>query len=186
MTKEIAVAIKYSIAFFLRHKSLGAGKQAPTGRGHLEWRPRRESGGRAGALCLESGCDQTVHRVLRGQHPQRQHRRAYLHAVREFATWCSLQGFHEIVDIEPLHVAGYIEQLATRLAKPSVKQHLAAIRILFDWLVVGQVMAELFARFRPSITVVYRPIIKTYLCLRQSPHHIVFSRHARIRYCTNM
>jgi integrase len=38
-------------------------------------------------------------------------------------------------------VAGYIEQLATRVAKPSVKQHLAAIRMLFDWLVVGQVMA---------------------------------------------
>src|ERR1035441_2195760 len=68
-------------------------------------------------------------------------RRAYLHAVREFADWCALQRFHEIVDIEPLHVAAYIEQLMARLAKPSVKQHLAAIRMLFDWLVVGQVMA---------------------------------------------
>jgi site-specific recombinase XerD len=68
-------------------------------------------------------------------------RRAYLHAVREFADWCALQGFHEIVDIEPLHVAAYIERLTARLAKPSVKQHLAAIRMLFDWLVVGQVMA---------------------------------------------
>src|SRR5450759_4679640 len=68
-------------------------------------------------------------------------RRAYLHAVREFADWCALQGFHEIVDIEPLYVAAYIEQLTARLAKPSVKQHLAAIRMLFDWLVVGQVMA---------------------------------------------
>lgn len=68
-------------------------------------------------------------------------RRAYLHAVREFANWCAIQGFHEIVDIEPLHVAAYIEQLTARLAKPSVKQHLAAVRMLFDWLVVGQVMA---------------------------------------------
>jgi site-specific recombinase XerD len=68
-------------------------------------------------------------------------RRAYLHAVREFADWCALQGFHEIVDIEPLHVAAYIEQLTARLAKPSVKLHLTAIRMLFDWLVVGQVMA---------------------------------------------
>src|SRR5450432_2646652 len=68
-------------------------------------------------------------------------RRAYLHAVREFADWCALQGFDELVDIEPLHVAAYIEQLTARLAKPSVKQHLAAIRMLFDWLVVGQVMA---------------------------------------------
>src|ERR1022692_1037898 len=68
-------------------------------------------------------------------------RRAYLHAVREFADWCALQGFDELVDIEPLHVAAYIEQLTARLAKPSVKQHLAAIRMLFDWLVVGQVIA---------------------------------------------
>src|SRR5450631_3958083 len=68
-------------------------------------------------------------------------RRAYLHAVREFAHWCALQGFDELVDIEPLHVAAYIEQLTARLAKPSVKQHLAAIRMLFDWLVVGQVVA---------------------------------------------
>jgi site-specific recombinase XerD len=68
-------------------------------------------------------------------------RRAYLHAVREFADWCSLQQFNEILDIEPLHVAAYIEQLTARLAKPSVKQHLAAIRMLFDWLVIGQVVA---------------------------------------------
>jgi site-specific recombinase XerD len=68
-------------------------------------------------------------------------RRAYLHAVREFADWCAQQRFHELIDIEPLHVAAYIEQLTARLAKPSVKQHLAALRMLFDWLVVGQVIA---------------------------------------------
>lgn len=68
-------------------------------------------------------------------------RRAYLHAVRGFAHWCALQRFHELADIEPLHVAAYIEQLTSRLAKPSVKQHLAALRMLFDWLVVGQVLA---------------------------------------------
>jgi site-specific recombinase XerD len=68
-------------------------------------------------------------------------RRAYLHAVLEFSAWCEAQNFREIVDIEPLHVAAYIEMLGMRLAKPSVKQHLAAIRMLFDWLVVGQVVA---------------------------------------------
>jgi site-specific recombinase XerC len=30
---------------------------------------------------------------------------------------------------------------AASAAKPTVKQHLAAIRMLFDWLVVGQVLA---------------------------------------------
>jgi integrase len=40
-----------------------------------------------------------------------------------------------------MHVAAYIEVLQLRLAAPSVKQNLAAIRMLFDWLVVGQVIA---------------------------------------------
>lgn len=68
-------------------------------------------------------------------------RRAYAHAVQEFGAWCMLNGFHELRDIEPVHVAAYIETLQTRLAAPSVKQHLAAIRMLFNWLVVGQVIA---------------------------------------------
>ena len=37
-------------------------------------------------------------------------------------------------------VAGYIEQLQQTHAKPSVKQQLATIRMLFDWLVTGQVI----------------------------------------------
>lgn len=68
-------------------------------------------------------------------------RRAYAHAVQEFGAWCMLNGFHKLRDIEPVHVAAYIETLQTRLAAPSVKQHLAAIRMLFNWLVVGQVLA---------------------------------------------
>ena len=68
-------------------------------------------------------------------------RRAYLRAVLYFSAWCESQNLTEIIDIEPLHVAAYIELLGQRLAKPSVKQHLAAIRMLFDWLVVGQVAA---------------------------------------------
>ena len=37
-------------------------------------------------------------------------------------------------------VAAYIELLQTTHAKPTVKQHLATIRMLFDWLVIGQVV----------------------------------------------
>jgi site-specific recombinase XerD len=50
---------------------------------------------------------------------------------------------HEIglVEVEPIHVATYIEALLTTTAKPTVKQHLAAIRHLFDRLVTGQVLA---------------------------------------------
>ena len=42
--------------------------------------------------------------------------------------------------MEPFHIAAYVEELQQRLAAPSVKQRLAALRMLFDWLVVGQVM----------------------------------------------
>jgi site-specific recombinase XerD len=68
-------------------------------------------------------------------------RRAYARAAVEFAVWCEKNDLRALADIEPLHVAAYIETLQTRLAAPSVKQHLAAIRMLFDWLVVGQVVA---------------------------------------------
>ena len=49
-------------------------------------------------------------------------RKAYAWAVREFATWCEANGLTELSDIEPVHVA-------------------AAIRMLFDWRVVGHVLA---------------------------------------------
>jgi hypothetical protein len=40
----------------------------------------------------------------------------------------------------PIHVAAYIEELQQRIAAPSVKVQLAAIRMLVDWLVRGQVV----------------------------------------------
>ena len=46
-----------------------------------------------------------------------------------------------IAAVQPLHVAAYIEQLGRERSAPTVKQRLAAIRHLFDWLVTGQVMS---------------------------------------------
>lgn len=68
-------------------------------------------------------------------------RKAYARAAAEFAAWCAQAELYDLQDIEPVHVAAYVETLQLRLAAPSVKQHLAAIRMLFDWLVVGQVVA---------------------------------------------
>ena len=45
-----------------------------------------------------------------------------------------------IEDVRPVHVAGYIEQMLALRKAPTVKQHLACIRMLFDWLVTGQVL----------------------------------------------
>jgi site-specific recombinase XerD len=42
--------------------------------------------------------------------------------------------------VKPVHVSAYIESLQSGFAKPTIKQHLAAIRMLFDWLVVGQII----------------------------------------------
>ena len=66
-------------------------------------------------------------------------RMAYALAVRQFFDWCDERGLH-LDAIRPTTVAAYIEQLGAGMAKPSVKQHLAAIRQLFDYLVTGGIL----------------------------------------------
>src|SRR5690242_13390077 len=63
------------------------------------------------------------------------------HATRRFLAWCQRNQIGQLADIEPLHIAAYIEALQTRFEKPTVKQYLAAIRALFDRLVTGHVVA---------------------------------------------
>jgi site-specific recombinase XerC len=67
-------------------------------------------------------------------------RRAYLRAAEEFLGWCASFGVQSIADVQPVHVATRIEAGTRELGAPSVKQRLAAIRHLFDWLVTGQVV----------------------------------------------
>jgi hypothetical protein len=45
-------------------------------------------------------------------------------------------------DIEPIAIAAHIGELGSGIAKPSVKQNLAAIRQLFDYLVTGGVLVS--------------------------------------------
>jgi site-specific recombinase XerD len=79
-------------------------------------------------------------RILRRQHPQPAYRRAYARAADEFLGWCASVGVPSIAAVQPVHVATWIEAATRELAAPSVKQRLAAIRHLFDWLVTGQVV----------------------------------------------
>ena len=65
-------------------------------------------------------------------------RKAYARAAVDFAGWCARHGVSDVRQVQPVHVAAYIEGL--QIAAPSVKQRLAALRMLFDWLVIGQVM----------------------------------------------
>jgi site-specific recombinase XerD len=67
-------------------------------------------------------------------------RRAYGRAVAEFLAWCSDAGVPSIAAVQPLHVATWIEMQTKKVSAPSVKQRLAAIRHVFDWLVTGQIV----------------------------------------------
>jgi len=66
-------------------------------------------------------------------------RAAYVQAVAQFCRWCEDHGL-QLAAIRPLHVSAYIESKA--LTAPSIKQHLAALRGLFNWLVIKQVVPE--------------------------------------------
>jgi integrase/recombinase XerD len=45
-----------------------------------------------------------------------------------------------LTQVEPVHVAAFVEAQHKQHSKPTVKQRLAALRMLFDWMVVGQVL----------------------------------------------
>ncbi len=66
-------------------------------------------------------------------------RAAYARAVGDFFAWLEDRGV-TLEGAEPVIVAAYIEQLGKTKSPPTVKQSLAAIRMLFDWMVVGQVL----------------------------------------------
>jgi len=57
----------------------------------------------------------------------------------QFFGWRSIRNLG-LRDIRPLHVAAYIETKLKAMRPPSVKQHLAALRVLFNWLVIKHVV----------------------------------------------
>jgi len=67
-------------------------------------------------------------------------RRAYGRAVADFLRWCAEAGVPSIAAVQPLHVAAWVELQTRERAAPTAKLGLAAVRHLFDWLVVGQVV----------------------------------------------
>ncbi|WP_321906157.1 tyrosine-type recombinase/integrase [Paraburkholderia tropica] len=67
-------------------------------------------------------------------------RRAYARAAGDFLAWCAGAGVSSITAVQPLHVAAWIELQTQTSSAPTVKQRLAAIRHLFDWLVTGQIV----------------------------------------------
>jgi site-specific recombinase XerD len=66
-------------------------------------------------------------------------RRAYIRACRRFFGWCEDRGL-TLGLIRPFDVAAWVKELQEKHGAPGVKQQLAAVRMLFDWLVTGQVV----------------------------------------------
>jgi integrase/recombinase XerD len=64
-------------------------------------------------------------------------RAAYFFAARTFSEWCEGRGVIDLARVRPVHVAAYVEQVTAERSKPTAKQHLAALRMLFDWMVIG-------------------------------------------------
>jgi site-specific recombinase XerD len=66
-------------------------------------------------------------------------RRAYARACSQFFAWCETRG-RTLGTIRPIDVSTYIEARQQTHSAPDVKQQLAAVRMLFDWLIIGQVL----------------------------------------------
>ena len=90
---------------------------------------------------LYAGTDHAAQRTLEffaARVRNRNTRKAYARAASDFARWCEARGVIDLRHVQTIHVSAYIEGLD--LSAPSVKLHLAALRVLFDWLVVSQVI----------------------------------------------
>lgn len=68
-------------------------------------------------------------------------RAAYAVAVRAFFAWLDEKQVAPLAAVRTHHVSAYVELLTRSYRAPTVKQHLAATRMLFDWLIVGQIFA---------------------------------------------
>jgi site-specific recombinase XerD len=67
-------------------------------------------------------------------------RRAYARACGRFFVWCERHNL-TLAAIRPFHVSAWVKDLQEAdHSAPGVKQQLAAVRMLFDWLVIGQVV----------------------------------------------
>ena len=74
-------------------------------------------------------------------------RAAYAKTAARFLAWCGERGL-ELDRISPVAVGIYVDDLQGAYRAPTIKQHLAAVRGLFDWLVLGQVVS-----WNPAATV---------------------------------
>jgi len=93
------------------------------------------------SLIVRAGAEKRFLEFFAAQIRNRNTREAYLRAVRDFLGWAEADaGIADLGDIEPVHVAAWVELKTRTYEAQSVKQQLAALRHLFDWLVIGHVL----------------------------------------------
>jgi hypothetical protein len=95
--------------------------------GGVDRRPRR-----TGCLAL---C-----RILHRQHPQPQHTPRLCPRMHPVLCLCEDRGL-TLTTIRPHDVATYIDERHQSHSAPDVKQQLAALRMMFDWLITGQIVS---------------------------------------------
>lgn len=66
-------------------------------------------------------------------------RAAYYRNALRFFDWARERGLG-LRDIKSFHVSAFVEELSLTHAAPTVKQNLATVRMLFDWLITGQIV----------------------------------------------
>ena len=82
---------------------------------------------------LGPGADQTFFDFFFSTISNENTRQAYKRALFQFFTWCEEHDL-TLQIVKPFHVGIYRDQIAERLSKASVKQHLAALRKFYDFL----------------------------------------------------
>jgi site-specific recombinase XerD len=75
-------------------------------------------------------------------------RRSYGRAVGDFLGWLERRGIHDIRQVNSFIMAGWVEDMQREHPAPTVKQRLAAVRMLLDWLATGGVL-----EFNPATAV---------------------------------
>lgn len=75
-------------------------------------------------------------------------RRSYGRAVGDFCAWLEARGLCDITQVNSFVVAAWVEHMQREHPAPTVKQRLASVRMMFDWLATGGVMA-----FNPATAV---------------------------------
>jgi integrase/recombinase XerD len=57
-----------------------------------------------------------------------------MNATRRFSAWCERRRIAQLAQVQPFHVAAFLKDPQREFTAPTVKQHLAALRMLFDGL----------------------------------------------------